>query len=89
MTARDTLAKIDALMPYRGACAFCGGDDARHGEWESWRGSFRAEGSVERVAHWYAGDESLIRLVVSLTPQQYGALLRVSRAVHGAPRKES
>ena len=89
MTARDTLAKIDALMPYRGACAICGGADARHREWDSWRDSFHGGASVGRIARWYDQLKPLILLVVMLTPQQYGALLRVSRAVHGAPRKES
>lgn len=76
--AERAIVRITKAMPYRGRCGICGGPDARHREWDSWRAGYsRAGEPVKRIARWYeAPSVALVRDIVRLTPQQYGALLR-------------
>lgn len=79
-----TGAQINAAMPYRGRCGMCGGPDARHREWDSWRGQHRAGDPIERVARSFDRRLAIVRAVIRLSPQAYGGLMR--RAANEAKR---
>ena len=75
------VATIDRAMPYRGRCGICGGPDARHREWDAWRGMFRrayrsSPPAVRTIARWHDRPVALVRAVVTMSPQRYGAMLR-------------
>ena len=79
LTAAE-VRKLDRLVPFAGPCAFCGAKDRRHREFDAWRGMRRAGETPERIARWYERSLAAVRLVVRMTPQQYGGFLRRRRA---------
>jgi hypothetical protein len=58
-----TPQNVTAAMPYRGACGFCGGPDARHRVWDSIADAVAAGDDVDDVADDFACPADVVQAI--------------------------
>lgn len=64
------MSEIDKYFPYRGKCAFCGADDARHRLWDSIIDMHKAGDSIEHLAEDFNLPIEAIKLVIKEKEEQ-------------------
>jgi hypothetical protein len=82
MSLADDLGRA---MPFAGPCAMCGHHDKRHRMLSMWRERHRAGEPIAEIVADYRYPESLVRAVIGLSGQAYGALLRRKSDQREAP----
>jgi hypothetical protein len=75
MWSKRAIAQLDCYFPPRGACAFCGGKDARHRIWDTIMDRHAAGESVASLAEDYMKPRKAIKAILTVRPYHRGGKL--------------